>query len=151
MDGQRARLSARLLDRVPVIQPAQTHSPAAPRVLRRGWAAVLGIGWPLAMVVAIAVEPAPANPDAPVPFVVGLAANALFIGLIATGIAAGIRHRGAAVAGVATGLLATAFTVSCPASGHHALGLWWFAQLAVTTTMLGVSLAALGRRATVSS
>jgi hypothetical protein len=152
MDGQRARLAARVLDRVPTIQPAApSRSTAAPRLLRRGWAAVLGLGWPLAIIASIAVEPAPANPDAPVPLIIELAGLALFVGLVATGIAAGIRHRGAAVAGVATGLLATTFSVTCPVSGHHSFGLWWVAQMAVTTTMLGVSLAALGRRATVAS
>jgi hypothetical protein len=40
------------------------------------------------------------------------------------------------------------FVVACPVSGHHAFGLWWYAELAVVVGMLGVSLAALGGRAT---
>jgi peptidoglycan/LPS O-acetylase OafA/YrhL len=154
MDAQRARLAARVLERVPSIPPASASPPrptvAAPRFLRRGWAAALGLGWPLAIMLSIAVEPAPADPDASVPLIVGLAGLALFIGLLATGVAAGLRQRWAAVAGVATGLLAMTFTVSCPATGHHTIGMWWVTQMVVTTAMLGVSLAALGRRATVS-
>jgi hypothetical protein len=42
------------------------------------------------------------------------------------------------------------FSVACPVSGHHALGLWWVAQMAVTTAMLAVCVAALGRRARTS-
>jgi hypothetical protein len=48
---------------------------------------------------------------------------------------------------VVTGIIALGFTVTCPVSGHHTFGAWWYGQMALTLAMLGVSLAALGRRA----
>ena len=148
MDGQRARLVTRTLDRVPTIRRvAPVRSPQAPGRLTPTWAGILGFGWPLAVVVSIALEPAPADPEAAVPVVVVLASLGLFAALVATAAAAGNRHPSAAVAGVITGLIALGFTVTCPVSGHHTFGAWWFAQMGVTLAMLAVSAAALGGRA----
>jgi hypothetical protein len=148
MDGQRARLVTRTLDRVPTIRRvgADESGPVANR-LTPTWAGILGFGWPLAIVITIALEPAPADPEAAIPLVVSLASMALFAALVATAVAAGSRHPSAAIGAVVTGLLALGFTVSCPVSGHHTFGAWWFGQMALTLPMLGVSLAALGRRA----
>jgi hypothetical protein len=148
MDGQRARLVTRTLDRVPTIRRVtpDRSRPASDR-LAPTWAAILGFGWPLATVVSIALEPAPADPEATVPIVVSLASLALFVALVATAVAAGNRHPAAAVAGVVTGLIALGFTVTCPVSGHHTFGAWWYGQLGLTLAMLGASVAALGRRA----
>ena len=149
MDGQRARLVTRTLDRVPTIRRVTPESRPAPDRLAPTWAAILGFGWPMATVVSIALEPAPADPEAAVPVIVSLASLALFVALVATAVAAGNRRPLAAVAGVLTGLIALGFTVTCPVSGHHTLGAWWYGQLGLTLAMLGVSVAALGRRARV--
>jgi hypothetical protein len=148
MDGQRARLVTRTLDRVPTIRRvgADESRPATDR-LTPTWAGILGFGWPLAIVASIALEPAPADPEAAVPMIVSLASIGLFAALVATAVAAGNRHPSAAIGGLVTGLVALAFTVSCPVSGHHTFGAWWYGQMALTLAMLGVSLAALGRRA----
>jgi hypothetical protein len=166
MDGQRAQLAAHRFDRATAIPPAAPTRPelpappasrrrprpvpalpssrrAAPGLLSVGWAAALGIGWPLAIVASIALEPTPADPNAPVPALIELASLGLFLALMGTAIAAGVRHRAAAVTGVVTGLLAVTFSITCPVSGHHAFGLWWFAQLAVVGSMLAVSAVAL--------
>lgn len=175
MDGQRARLATRRPDPVPDVpasppvddttdlpDPASTPaerarswgSPARsttplwrdePGLLPVRWAAALGIGWPLVTVLSMALEPVPADPAAPIPIVIELAGLALLFGLIITAVAAGIRHRGAAVAGVVTGLLSTTFVVACPVSGHHDFGMWWFAELSIVSAMLAVSLVALRR------
>ena len=148
MDGQRARLVTRTLDRVPTIRRvAPVTGEAASGRLTRTWAGILGFGWPLAVVISIALEPAPADPEAAVPVVVSLASLGLLVALAATAVAAGNRHPSAAVAGAVTGLIGLGFTVSCPVSGHHTFGAWWYGQLVVTLAMLGVSVAALGRRA----
>jgi hypothetical protein len=148
MDGQRARLVTRTLDRVPTIRrEAPVRTRHAPGRLTPTWAGILGFGWPLAVVVSMALEPAPADPEAAVPVVVVLASLGLFAALVATAAAAGNRHPSAAVAGVITGLIALGFTVTCPVSGHHTFGAWWFAQMGVTLAMLAVSAAALGGRA----
>jgi hypothetical protein len=158
MDGQRTSLATPVLDREP---DAPSTPPAAPRPMRdtppwrvrpadnqltTPWAAALGLGWPLAIIGTIALEPLPVDPDAPVPVVIELASLALFAALLATVVAAGIRHRGAAVAGVVVGLLAVTFTVACPVSGHHTMGLWWFGQIGLVGAMLATSLVALGQR-----
>lgn len=175
MDGQRARLATRRLDPVPdgsetppvddtadLSDPSSTPAERAearvspvrstpplwrdiPGLLPVGWAAALGIGWPLAIVVTGALQPAPVEPAAPEPVIVQIAGLALLFGLLTTAVAAGIRHRGAAVAGVVTGLLSTTFVVACPVSGHHDFGMWWFAELGIVSAMLAVSLVALGR------
>jgi hypothetical protein len=148
MDGQRARLVTRTLDRVPTIRRvgADESRPVTDR-LTPTWAGILGFGWPLATVASIALEPAPADPEAAVPIVVALASLGLFVALVATAVAAGNRHPVAAVAGVVTGIIALGFTVTCPVSGHHTFGAWWYGQLGVTLAMLAISVAALGRRA----
>lgn len=153
MDGRRARLIDPVLHRVPTI-PAAAGAGWRERAaelgqgrLRTGWAAALGLGWPLAFGVAVALEPTPAEPEAAVPAMVQAAGLVLMAALLATAALAANRLRGAAVAGVAAGVVAVGFSVSCPASGHHDYGAWWFGHLGVLATMLAVSVAALGRRA----
>jgi hypothetical protein len=147
MDGRHARLRERPAPgEVPVVATPAEAPPATARRLTTAWAAVLGVGWPLALMIGVALEPAPADPDAPVPIVIELASFALFVALVTTAVTAARRHPLAAWAGIATGLLAMAFSVMCPVSGHHAFGLWWVAQLGVVVAMLGASVAALGPR-----
>jgi hypothetical protein len=147
MNGQRARRLASSLDRLPTIPKA----PKAPAVrsgslLRTGWAVVLGLGWPISFAVALALEPAPAQPEAAPPsLIIELTGLALFTALVTTSVAAAVRHRAAATAaGVVVGLIAVTTSVICPVSGHHAIGTWWFAQLGLMVTMLAASVAALG-------
>jgi hypothetical protein len=169
MDGQRAKLAARRFDRAttippateptpdvsppqptpaPVRRPAQASPNSQPQALGQlsdRWAAVLGIWWPLAIVASMALEPTPADPSAPVPVLAELANLGLLFALVGTAIAAGVRHGAAAVGGVVTGLLVVALAIACPVSGHHAIGLWWFAELGILTAMLAVSGVALQR------
>jgi hypothetical protein len=152
MDGRRARLIDARRDSVPVIPkapPARVH-PTEER-LRVGWALALGLGWPLTFVVSAALEPAPAEPEAAVPLVVALSALLFLAALAGTVLAAAVRHPLAAPVGVVAGVVSLAFSVACPVSGHHALGLWWVAQVGITAAMLGVCAAALGRRARTSA
>ena len=148
MNGQQAHRIARTLDRVPTI-PRATPAPA-PRsgsLLKTGWAAVLGLGWPISFAVALALEPAPAQPEAAPSLVIELVGLALFAALVSTAMAAAVRHRVAAAAGVVVGLIAVTSAVMCPVSGHHAVGPWWYAELGLMATMLATSLVGLGHRA----
>ncbi|HLM63811.1 MAG TPA: hypothetical protein VK306_05905 [Acidimicrobiales bacterium] len=153
MDGRRARLIDPTLDGVPRIERAPEAAPGAParhlapRSLTPGWAAALGFGWPLAFLTVTALEPAPVDPAAPVPLVVELASLVFLAALGMTVVAAAMRQGIAAAAAVVTGVVALAFTISCPISGHHTYGLWWIAELVVLGAMTAVSVAALGRRA----
>lgn len=149
MDGRRARLLERsVLDKLPrLTKPAREPvGHAEPQQLTIPWAALLGIGWPLAFMAAVALEPAPVDPEAAAPLLIEVASLVFLAALVTTVVCATLRHPAAAMAGVVAGLLGMVFTITCPVSGHHAFGLWWVGQLAVTGAMLGVSLAALGRR-----
>jgi hypothetical protein len=149
MDGRRAREVAPVLDRVPRLAKKKASRAASPGIhlegrLTSGWSVILGLGWPLAFMIGMALEPAPAQPDAAVPVAIELASLALFGALVATSVSAASRHPMAAAGGVVTGILAVAFSVACPISGHHGFGLWWIGQLGVMVAMLGASVAALG-------
>jgi hypothetical protein len=141
MDGKPVRLSDPPLDR-PMGPPAP---PARSRTngLSEGWAAALGLGWPLVWLVMPIFEPPPAHPEAAASFVVVVASVAFFTGLLATSVLAGVRHRAAARAAVFTGLVTMTMVVSCPVSGHHQFGVWWLGELALVLAMLAVSVAGL--------
>ena len=164
MDGRRALTVDPTLDGVPHIR---RHPLAFHRGPRRGPAArsqkgaersflagrlsdtwtVLGLGWPVAFVAMTAMEPAPADPNAHVPLIVDVGAMVFLTTLALTCLTAATRSRIAAPAAVATGIVALAFAVSCPASGHHDFGAWWFGELALLGSMTAAGVAALGRRA----
>lgn len=163
MDGRRARLIDLRLDGVPTIPTVARprHDRWRDRLghhgdrlaarargrLRTGWAVAIGVGWPLAFGAAVALEPTPAEPEAAVPAVVQVAGLVMLTALLGTAVLAANRLRGAGVAGVVTGLVAVGFSVTCPASGHHDYGAWWFGHIGILSTMLVLSVAALGRRA----
>jgi hypothetical protein len=147
MDGRRARLIGPVRDSVPRLTPARRPPASAVDQLKVGWAALLGVGWPLAYAAAIALEPAPVEPEAAPPVLAELAYLAMLGGLMVTCIAAAVRQRSAAVAAVATGAIALGIVLACPISGHHQYGLWWIAELGVLAAMTALSVAALGRRA----
>jgi hypothetical protein len=148
MDGSKAREALAVLDRAPEIGRRETPTPG-PRSLRLGWAVALGIGWPIVMALSLAIEPAPTNPEAAVPLIVNLGGWVLLLAMGATAVAAARRLPTAIGFSALAGAVALAFTISCPASGHHALAAWWFGELALTVGMLGVTLAA-SRRALTS-
>ena len=68
--------------------------------------------------------------------------------LAGTVLAAAVRHLGGRFSAAVAGIVSLVFSVACPVSGHHALGLWWLAQMGVTTAMLAVCVAALGHART---
>jgi hypothetical protein len=142
MDGKRARLIDPKLDH-PKIPPAPPADPLRTQGLSEGWAAVLGLGWPLAFLVMLTLEPVPDNPEVAASTLAVVVSIAFYAGMIATSVFAGARHRAAAPAAVLTGLVTTGMVVSCPASGHHAFGAWWYAELAVVVAMLAVSVVGL--------
>jgi hypothetical protein len=142
MDGKRARLIDPKLDH-PKIPAAPPAAPPRSHVLSEGWAAVLGLGWPLVFLVMLMLEPVPENPDVAASTIAVVVSLAFYAGLIATSVFAGARHRAAAPAAVLTGLVTVGMVASCPLSGHHSFGAWWFAELAVVGAMLAVSVAGL--------
>jgi hypothetical protein len=146
MDAGRTQL----VDRQPPVRPRpQRLLPVrtAGGPITSAWAVALGVGWPLAFVLGGLFEPAPAQPEATAPLVVELGSLVFLVAMIMVVAAAVRRQRLAANAGVVAGLVAVAFAISCPVSGHHSFGLWWVGEMVVYTGMLALSAAALGRRA----
>jgi hypothetical protein len=94
----------------------------------------------------MAIEPAPANPDAAQPLIEVLMAWVL-LGAWAGAAATGLRRRpqalnwAAAVCG-----LTVVLTIGCPASGHHTIGMWWFGELAAGLAATAIALGALMHR-----
>lgn len=111
--------------------------------LSQGWAALLGIGWPLAWLIGTVVEPAPANPHEAVPLWVSATAMVLFSALLMTLMGAVLRSGIAVYSGLVFGAIAVAVSATCPLTGHHGFGLWWVAQFTLLTGMLGANLTAL--------
>src|SRR5262245_21349450 len=139
MDGKRAR------DVDPTLKHPKIPPAARPRtdVLSEGWAAVLGLGWPIVFLVMLLLEPVPDHPEVAASVLAVVVEMAFYAGMIVTSVFAGARERAAAPAAVLTGLVVVGMVVSCPVSGHHSLGAWWFAELAVGVAMLAVSVAGL--------
>jgi len=141
MDGKPARPIDPTLDhsKGPAAPPARTH------LLAEGWCVALGLGWPLTLLAMEVLAPPPDNPAAAPPVLDTVVWGAFILGLVATSILAGARHKAAAPVAVLTGLVAVTMVVSCPVSGHHDLAMWWFAELAVVVGMLAVSVVGLRR------
>ena len=90
----------------------------------------LGVSWVVVIALATAVEPPPVTPDAGQPLWASVWTIALLAALTATGVGLARRPRaGFSDSAVAAGV-ALFGAVMCPVSGHHAVGAWWFAQMA---------------------
>lgn len=113
------------------------------------WPRNLGLAWVAVFAMAVAVEPAPADPEASDP----VWASLLFLGLLSALAVAGAslarRRRLGLMALIGAGGLALVGTVMCPVSDHHeAVGAWWYLQLTGFTALIGASLAGLRRSRT---
>jgi peptidoglycan/LPS O-acetylase OafA/YrhL len=103
------------------------------------WGIALVVAWVVVMAVGIAVEPAPANPDAAVPLAVdlmGLLQMSLW-GVMAAGVIQ--RRRYTAAASLAGAAVLGVMAIACPASGHHAIGAWWGVQMVGVAALLALS------------
>ena len=151
MDGQKALgVDTRS---APVVPPApQVRVGATDRL--PVWAAVVaGLLGPAIAAVSVALEPAPANPEAGDPVMSVVLGYALLVAWL--GAATTALGRSPAALGWATGVagVSVLMTVTCPTSGHHsAVAGWWVAQMAVNLSALAFTAAGLrwwaGRRAT---
>jgi hypothetical protein len=102
---------------------------------------VLAAGWPAALLVMMAIEPAPASEPPAIAAIIGTGIfMALSVAIGGTIARAAHRDPGAAVWSGFAALIAIAATVTCPLSGHHAgIGAWWFVQMGLSVGMLAVS------------
>ena len=115
--------------------------------LTRGWVRALVAAWLVIYPVGALLEPAPADPDAGTPVLITLLGMVVLGSWVAAATGLAQRRRfGATASLVAAGCVFVA-AVGCPASGHHAIGPWWYAQMAGATALVGLSALARGRRA----
>lgn len=115
-------------------------------VVNRHWPRIMLAAWVVALVAASLLEPAPADPNAPVPLWASLLGLATFAALGATAAGLARRQRFGLVASVAAGGLALFASVMCPVSDHHtSIGAWWYFQMTAFTALTGASLVGLRR------
>ncbi len=134
MDGRRVSELTRVPDAVPRVR-------RLPRPLPRSWALAVGAGWPLLLVVVMALTPEPADPNAVPTFVDSAVFLALTVGLLGTVVAAVARQSKALVWSTGLGVVWVATTIACPLTGHHdAVGWQWYADLASSSSLLLLSL-----------
>ena len=105
------------------------------------WA--LLVGWVAFVAIAIAIEPAPNRPEAAEPLWAGLWSTAMVAALALTGVGLARGRRAGFQASAVAGGLALFGAVMCPVSGHHAIGAWWFVQMAGFAALAAVSVAGL--------
>jgi nitrate/nitrite transporter NarK len=150
MDGTRRVEVEQTVDlsQLPYIPPSRTIGPQQPgpctdRLSSRDIVTFMTM-WIVVLVVASALEPPPANPDA-APVLAGVLMTVFLAGTGATALLALTKSRfRTAAASSVTGAVALAMTVACPAVGHHHLAPWWFAQLLVVAAPTAWSLRQLG-------
>jgi hypothetical protein len=141
-------MEAPVLDSAPPVEkPRTARGRTMTGEIKTGWAAFLGAGWPLAIVLSDVIRPAPTDPTTDPSLLAQVVTLAVFGALVFTAVAAASRLRSAAVGGVGLGGFMLADSLACPLSGHHQFGLWVAADMALFTVMLGLSIAALGHRA----
>jgi hypothetical protein len=121
--------------------PRIPRRPPAPDELSRGWAILVGAGWPLIAVWQIATAPEAANPEA-VPSLLDTAVFlAVMTGLVGTIGAAFGRQPRALIWSIGLGVVWVATVITCPLSGHHdAVGWSWSTELAASGALLAASL-----------
>lgn len=114
--------------------------------LSGAWTSVIAGAWLIGLPLIVAVEPAPADPDAALPL---WAVAMSLLSLVALGglVGAALRRSRTAIgwSGASVVLLA-AGVAACPLSAHHVgVGGWWAAQVAVTAAIGAVTVAAARR------
>ncbi len=106
--------------------------------LGKASAVALALGWPLAWIIAVAVEPAAPTDHVPVVLEVFSLGIMLAMGMLMV-TAAARKPAALAWAGV-TGAALLFSAIACPVSGHHpGIGAWWFVQMAVIGGMVAAT------------
>jgi hypothetical protein len=106
------------------------------------WAAGVAIAWYVLYAIAVLVEPDTHHEVPLIGVVLGAALLAAMV-VTAAGLLSG--RRWGFVASLAGAGLLVASSVACPTTGHHTIGTWWFAQMACSLALVGISVAALKR------
>ena len=124
--------------RVLPVRPVGTRRPLSGPV-EGGWAARLGLAWVVLFTAALALEPAPAQPQTVVPLYADVIGATFMAFLFATAAGLTARRRWGVAATIGGAVRFLGMSVACPATGHHDAGMWWIGQLACATALLGAS------------
>jgi hypothetical protein len=122
--------------------PARTPERAPERMSART-SVPLGLAWLVLFPLAIALEPTAAQTTTAL--WEWAASLVLLTGLGLTAAGLGTRRPWGATASLATSLVFTAGVFACPATGHHAFGLWWFGEFGAALTLVALSAVAVVR------
>lgn len=116
----------------------------------RAWAGAGGASWVLLLAIALSIAPRPSDPTAVPSLVEALFMNVALVALSATALGLYARRRaGFAASLFGAGVLLGAVLL-CPVTGHHALGPWWYGQLACVSGLIAVSVLGLLRAPTLA-
>ena len=119
--------------------------PRNPRFVVSGteltWRQAIGliVAWAVVIPVGAWLEPAAADPEAAPPVLVQLLGTVMLAGWVTAAVGLVQRRRFGAVASLASAGALLVAAVGCPASGHHDVGAWWYAQLAGAGALVGLS------------
>ena len=106
--------------------------------LSKASALVLALGWPLAWIIAVAVEPA--APTAHVPLILEVFSLGIMLAMGLLMVTAAARKPAALAWAGVTGAALLFSAIACPVSGHHpGIGAWWFVQMAVIGGMVAAT------------
>jgi hypothetical protein len=103
-------------------------------------------GWFVLFPLALSLEPTPAT-DAAEPWWAYAVSIALLGAIASSFVGLSRRMRWGAGASFIGASLFTAGVFACPATGHHAMGLWWFGEMSIALALVAFSAVAYLRRA----
>lgn len=124
---------------------AGAPAPRAPEHRAAAWscarvdgrdALVVAVAWFVLVQVASLLEPETTH-HVPVVATILEVTLWVFLGAMVVGLAT--RRRWGFLASLGAAVIATAASIACPTTGHHAVGAWWFGQMACVLALVGVS------------
>lgn len=111
-----------------------------------GWRWSLVIAWLVLLPLGLALQPAAAA-SGPEPWWAVLVSLAFLGAVIATFVGLTRGREWGVGASLGASLIFATGVFLCPATGHHAFGLWWIGEFAASLALVGISGAAYLRRA----
>ncbi len=123
------------------LREARSPSTEQERTIPKATSTTLMVAWAVLLPLALFLEPAPAA-DAATPWWAHILSNALLAAIATTFVGLAQRKQWGPTASFVASSFFVAGVFACPASGHHAFGLWWFGEFAAALALVGLSGAA---------
>lgn len=143
------------LPRIRAVHPSASGPPlrASGRRLEdcvsRAWVAAGAASWLLLLGIAVSIEPRPSDPTAIPTLLDAIFTSVFLVALSAAAFGFSVRRRAGFAASLAGAGVLLVGVLLCPATGHHAMGAWWYVQLACVGGLMAVSVLGLLRAPTV--